>query len=309
MARANPGIAAAMGPPLSSPSKLSALGVSAPSTPQSAKRKLDAATPDEDARKRKGRTAAPAVDRGGKGLRHFSLLVCQKVKEKGVTSYNEVADELVRDHQAVGDQPEVDEDGVELHGPKNIRRRVYDALNVLMAMNIIAKDRKDIRWLGLPTTSATELADLQAQRAARTARIEEKRRRLHELLLQQIAFKSLLRRNEQAAAAPDQRVQLPFIVVQTARDAAIQCQMTEDKTEYVFEFDQPFSVHDDVELLKRLGFSQGIDDGTATEEQLEMARSMVPQALQSHVTELYEARRAARLASGPAATTSGDDDD
>lgn len=31
----------------------------------------------------------------GKGLRHFSMKVCEKVKKKGTTSYNEVADELV----------------------------------------------------------------------------------------------------------------------------------------------------------------------------------------------------------------------
>lgn len=37
---------------------------------------------------------------------------------------------------------------------KNIRRRVYDALNVLMAMNIISKDKKEIRWIGLPANSA-----------------------------------------------------------------------------------------------------------------------------------------------------------
>ena len=36
---------------------------------------------------------------------------------------------------------------------KNIRRRVYDALNVLMAMNIIEKEKKEIRWVGLPTSS------------------------------------------------------------------------------------------------------------------------------------------------------------
>ena len=33
----------------------------------------------------------------GKGLRHFSMKVCEKVKQKGVTSYNEVADELVQE--------------------------------------------------------------------------------------------------------------------------------------------------------------------------------------------------------------------
>ncbi len=39
---------------------------------------------------------------------------------------------------------------------KNIRRRVYDALNVLMAMNIISKEKKEIQWIGLPTNSAQE---------------------------------------------------------------------------------------------------------------------------------------------------------
>ena len=28
-------------------------------------------------------------------MRHFSMKVCEKVQRKGVTSYNEVADELV----------------------------------------------------------------------------------------------------------------------------------------------------------------------------------------------------------------------
>ena len=36
-------------------------------------------------------------EKGGKGLRHFSMKVCEKVQTKGVTSYNEVADELVHE--------------------------------------------------------------------------------------------------------------------------------------------------------------------------------------------------------------------
>lgn len=35
------------------------------------------------------------AEKVGKGLRHFSMKVCEKVKKKGTTSYNEVADELV----------------------------------------------------------------------------------------------------------------------------------------------------------------------------------------------------------------------
>ena len=72
------------------------------------------------------------------------MRVCEKVKEKGQTTYNEVADELVKE--------EIKEDSANCD-QKNIRRRVYDALNVLMAINIISKDKKEIRWLGLPTNS------------------------------------------------------------------------------------------------------------------------------------------------------------
>ena len=35
------------------------------------------------------------TEKVGKGLRHFSMKVCEKVQAKGSTSYNEVADELV----------------------------------------------------------------------------------------------------------------------------------------------------------------------------------------------------------------------
>ncbi len=36
----------------------------------------------------------------GKGLRHFSMKVCEKVESKGRTTYNEVADELVQEFSA-----------------------------------------------------------------------------------------------------------------------------------------------------------------------------------------------------------------
>lgn len=44
---------------------------------------------------------------------------------------------------------------------KNIRRRVYDALNVLMAMDIISKDKKEIKWKGLPRTSQSDVEGLK----------------------------------------------------------------------------------------------------------------------------------------------------
>lgn len=43
---------------------------------------------------------------------------------------------------------------------QNIRRRVYDALNVLMAMGIISKGKKEIKWLGLPTNAKADIEAL-----------------------------------------------------------------------------------------------------------------------------------------------------
>lgn len=51
----------------------------------------------------------------------------------------------------------------QVYDQKNIRRRVYDALNVLMAMNIISKEKKEIRWIGLPTNSAQECQNLEVR--------------------------------------------------------------------------------------------------------------------------------------------------
>jgi hypothetical protein len=40
---------------------------------------------------------------------------------------------------------------------KNVRRRAYDVLNVLMAMDIISKDKKEIQWKGLPPSAIEKL--------------------------------------------------------------------------------------------------------------------------------------------------------
>ena len=46
---------------------------------------------------------------GSKGLRHFSMKVCEKVEGKGRTTYNEVADELVTDLPNGNDPGELDQ--------------------------------------------------------------------------------------------------------------------------------------------------------------------------------------------------------
>lgn len=117
---------------------------------------------------------------------------------------------------------------------KNIRRRVYDALNVLMAMNIISKEKKEIRWLGLPTNSMQEVLNLQKDKQRRVERIKQKTQQMHDLILQQISFKNLVERNrsqEQLTGRPatSSAIQLPFIIINTNKHTVIDCSISNDK--------------------------------------------------------------------------------
>ncbi len=40
---------------------------------------------------------------------------------------------------------------------------MYDALNVLMSMDVISRERKEIRWNGLPSSATEELANLKVR--------------------------------------------------------------------------------------------------------------------------------------------------
>ena len=155
------------------------------------------------------------------------MKVCEKVESKGRTTYNEVADELVKEFSSpdYASEQQFDE--------KNIRRRVYDALNVLMAMNIISKEKKDITWRGLPASADTDVEALRVEKLRARQRREQKHTHLTELVEQHSALASLLARNATArqagtAVPPGSRIALPFILVQTRQGAIVEVGVSED---------------------------------------------------------------------------------
>lgn len=246
-------------------------------------------------------------EKGGKGLRHFSMKVCEKVQKKQVTSYNEVADELVAEFS---DPRNVMSPQDAQYDQKNIRRRVYDALNVLMAMNIISKEKKEIRWIGLPTNSAQECQNLELEKQKRIERIKHKTQQLQELILQQIAFKNLVQRNReleksQGPPPPNSAIQLPYIIVNTSKKTVIDCSISKDKDEYLFNFDNTFEIHDDIEVLKRMGMAFGLEKGQCSEMDLQKCIRSVPKALEPYVFELARGSMANAGPSGIRPYTSG----
>lgn len=55
-----------------------------------------------------------------------------------------------------------------------------------MAMNIISKEKKEIRWLGLPTNSVQECTALEKEKQSKLEQIQKKTQQLQELILQVI---------------------------------------------------------------------------------------------------------------------------
>lgn len=226
----------------------------------------------------------------GKGLKHFSMKVCEKVKSKGTTTYNEVADELVAEfsndptiaRQSFGDGSQLTalSGDAEPFDQKNIRRRVYDALNVLMAINVISKEKKEIKWIGLPTNAAQECLYLEEEKNKLKEMIEEKRKQVRGLLLQQIAYKKLVERNKstQQTLNPNAIIKLPFIIITTDKRTVIDCSISNDRSEYLFNLDNAFGLHDDVEVLKRMNLIGDQPEVSRTE-----AKEILPKALHGQV--------------------------
>ena len=54
--------------------------------------------------------------------------------------------------------------------------------------------------------------------------------------------------------------------------------------EYLFNFDNRFEIHDDIEVLKRMGMAFGLEKKTCNDSNIELAKTMVPKALEPYVT-------------------------
>lgn len=53
--------------------------------------------------------------------------------------------------------------------------------------------------------------------------------------------------------------------------------------EYLFNFDNTFEIHDDIEVLKRMGMAFGLEKKLCSDDNLKLARTMVPKALEPYV--------------------------
>ncbi len=61
-------------------------------------------------------------------------------------------------------------------------------------------------------------------------------------------------RREQTGQVDADRIHVPFLLVKTQSQTVINCEMAENRTEYYFDFNLPFEIHDDNALLQAMNF-------------------------------------------------------
>ncbi|KAJ3168397.1 hypothetical protein HDU87_001161 [Geranomyces variabilis] len=228
---------------------------------------ITAAAAEADALNVGGEHDSPEPDpsKRVKGLRHFSRCVAEKVQAKGTTTYNEVADELV-------DEFTTQARNADSYDHKNIRRRVYDALNVLMAMGIIAKAKKEIRWIGLPTDGSyqKDLEALQRRKKELLVLTAAEREAGEISARRQCLLKMLVNRNKLEQAhrgslrsegnlepilGPREAcegIMLPFLLLRSTCDAHVEVENTDDKSQFMISFSKPFHMVKDMEVVSSL---------------------------------------------------------
>ncbi|XP_057470572.1 transcription factor-like protein DPA [Actinidia eriantha] len=193
----------------------------------------------------------------GGGLRQFSIIVCKKVESKGRTTYSEVADEIIAEFTEAHNNTAV---SLDKFAEKNIRRRVYDAINVLMALDIVIKEKKEIRWNGLPSANGKDMEEIKALRLKLMDRIGKKAAYLKEVEDQIAGLQNLMLRNQQLLDSGNTLsgvFSLPFIVARTSPHATVEIEISEDMKLVHFDFNStPFSLHDDAYILRLLNYFQ-----------------------------------------------------
>jgi hypothetical protein len=53
-------------------------------------------------------------------------------------------------------------------------------------------------------------------------------------------------------------------------------------------FERPFEIHDDIEVLKRLGLAYGLDVGRVNDEDVERVKQCLPPALRVYVDQIID---------------------
>ena len=194
------------------------------------------------------------------GLKEISKRVMEIIKQSGQTTYRKISDQIVNE---LNDKSMKDE--------KNIRRRIYDSLNVMKSMKLFNKDKdtKTIMWDynkeldPLDENKSESIENIKENKinsndiASLKKEIKEKEKKLELLRKELIGLKNVLERNaiENKKVNEEQKLYFPFIVIEfpTNKDPRIKVALNENQTKAHFGFDEVISMYGDLDAVSKIG--------------------------------------------------------
>lgn len=183
-----------------------------------------------------------STPRNCRGLKLLTTKVKHIIYSKGFFSYKEVSDELVKELEISDGLDRVKEE-------KNILRRVYDALNVLIASEVVVKKGKKYVWQH-SVSDQNEITKKLIKKQRK--RLEAKREALQGVVGRYIAVNKMLDRNSQNH--DNEVIKFPFIIVATEEHPENSVRMESNKahTEISMRFKKEIQLYGDIEVLLKL---------------------------------------------------------
>ena len=195
------------------------------------------------------------------GLKEISKRVMDIIKQSGQITYRAISDQIVN---------EINEKSIK--DEKNIRRRIYDSLNVMKSMKLFHKDKnsKTIKWnydqeydplneMGnkndddnnnLAKTESTNIVELKKE-------IKEKKEKLSLLSKELQGLKNVLERNnrEDSNVPNDKKLYFPFVVIEfkSNKDHKINVALNDNQTKAHFGFDDAEAMYGDLDAVSKIG--------------------------------------------------------
>ena len=199
------------------------------------------------------------------GLKEISNKVKEIMKRKGQTTYKEISDEIVAEIKGKGIKDE-----------KNIRRRIYDALNVMKSINLFQKDKgtKKIMWnyskgknyvIPIDNNFIKKNSDREYIEKINLLNneISIKQKALKVLSEELSSLKSTIERNKQINMNVDEntKIYFPFLIIEFPRfenyenedeENKVKVSMNESRTKAHFGFNSANKLYGDLDALTKI---------------------------------------------------------
>ena len=196
------------------------------------------------------------------GLKEISKRVMEIIKQSGQTTYKAISDQIVN---------EINEKS--LKDEKNIRRRIYDSLNVMKSMKLFHRDKnsKTIMWNydqefdPLNEIDNKNEGDEKNNECKEDSKniielkkaIKEKKEKCALLNKELKGLKNVLERNnrEDANVPENNKLYFPFIVIefQNNKEPKINIALNENQTKAHLGFDEADAMYGDLDIVSKIG--------------------------------------------------------